>query len=165
MPPLGVRFEMLEETLQICHQMWQGERGSEAAFEGSHYQAARLLNSPQSISRPHPRILIGGGGEQKTLRLVARYADACNIFGGPEQLKHKFAVLRQRCEEEQRPFEQIERSNLQSVDLRRETPAQIVERFAALARGRRAARHLQPGRRLRSGEHRASGERSAASAP
>jgi F420-dependent oxidoreductase-like protein len=133
MPPLGVRFEMLEETLQICLQMWQGEHGTEAAFQGRHFQADRLLNSPQAISRPHPRILIGGGGEQKTLRLVARYADACNVFGGPVQLKHKFAVLKERCEEEKRPFEQIERSNLQNVDLGKESTGQIVDRFGALA--------------------------------
>ena len=133
MPPLGVRFEMLEETLQICHRMWQGARGSEAAFDGRHYHATRLLNSPQALSKPHPRILIGGGGEQKTLRLVAQYADACNIFGGPDQLTHKFAVLRERCAEVGRPFEEIERTNLQSVDLRSETPAQIVDRFATLA--------------------------------
>ncbi len=133
MPPLGVRFEMLEETLQICHAMWQGERGTEKPFEGRHYQAGRLLNSPQSISRPHPKILIGGGGEQKTLRLVARYADACNIFGGPDQVKHKFEVLRQRCAEEGRPFEEIERTNLQSVDLGRESVAQVVDRFGSVA--------------------------------
>ena len=133
MPPLGVRFEMLEETLRICHEMWRGERGSEAAFEGKHYQATRLLNSPQALSKPHPRILIGGGGEHKTLRLVAQYADACNIFGGPDQLTHKFSVLRERCAEVGRPFEEIERTNLQSVDLGRETPAQIVDRFATLA--------------------------------
>jgi F420-dependent oxidoreductase-like protein len=133
MPPLGVRFEMLEETLQICHRMWQGVRGSEAAFDGRHYHATRLLNSPQALSKPHPRILIGGGGEQKTLRLVAQYADACNIFGGPDQLTHKFSVLRERCAEVGRPFEEIERTNLQSVDLRSETPAQIVDRFATLA--------------------------------
>jgi F420-dependent oxidoreductase-like protein len=133
MPPLGVRFEMLEETLQICLGMWQGERGSEAAFDGTHYQAARLLNSPQAISKPHPRILIGGGGEQKTLRLVAKYADACNIFGGPDQLTHKFGVLRERCAEVGRPFEEIERTNLQSVDLSKESVAQVVERFGTLA--------------------------------
>ena len=133
MPPLGVRFEMLEETLQICHAMWQGERGTEAPFEGHHYQATRLLNSPQSISRPHPKILIGGGGEQKTLRLVARYADGCNIFGGPDQLRHKFEVLRQRCAEEGRPFEEIERTNLQSVDLGRESASQVVDRFGSVA--------------------------------
>ena len=134
MPPLGIRFEMLEETLRICHEMWQGEHGSEAAFEGKHYNAVRLLNSPQSISKPHPRILIGGGGEQKTLRLVAKYADACNIFGGPDQLTHKFSVLRERCAEVGRPFEEIERTNLQSVDFGRETPDQVVDRFAGLAR-------------------------------
>jgi len=133
MPPLGIRFEMLEETLQICHAMWQGERGTEEPFDGRHYQATRLLNSPQSISRPHPKILIGGGGEQKTLRLVARYADACNIFGGPEQVKHKFEVLRQRCAEEGRPFEEIERTNLWSVDLDSESAAQVVDRFGSVA--------------------------------
>jgi F420-dependent oxidoreductase-like protein len=133
MPPLGIRFEMLEETLQICHAMWQGERGTEEPFDGRHYQATRLLNSPQSISRPHPKILIGGGGEQKTLRLVARYADACNIFGGPEQVKHKFEVLRQRCAEEGRPFEEIERTNLWSIDLGSESAAQVVDRFGSVA--------------------------------
>jgi F420-dependent oxidoreductase-like protein len=133
MPPLGVRFEMLEETLKYCHSMWQGEHGSQAAFDGKHYQAARLLNSPQAISKPHPRIIIGGGGEQKTLRLVARYADASNIFGGPDQIRHKFEVLRERCDEVGRPFEEIERTNLQSIDLNRESPAQVIERFRTLA--------------------------------
>ena len=133
MPPLGVRFEMLEETLQIVHAMWQGERGSGAPFDGKHYQATRLLNSPQAISKPHPRIIVGGGGEQKTLRLVAKYADACNIFGGPDQLTHKFAVLRERCAEVGRPFEEIERTNLARVDLARQTPAEIVDGFGTLA--------------------------------
>ena len=133
MPPLGVRFEMLDETLQIVHQMWQGERGSGKPFDGKHYQAERLLNSPQALSKPHPRIIIGGGGEQKTLRLVAKYADACNIFGGPAQLTHKFAVLRERCAEIGRPYEEIERTNLAHVDLAQQTPAQIVDGFAALA--------------------------------
>jgi len=133
MPPLGVRFEMLEETLQIVHAMWQGERGSEAPFHGKHYRAERLLNSPQALSKPHPRIIIGGGGEQKTLRLVARYADACNVFGGPDQLTHKFTVLRERCAEVGRPFEEIERTNLAHVDLSQQTPAQVVARFQTLA--------------------------------
>jgi F420-dependent oxidoreductase-like protein len=133
MPPLGVRFEMLEETLQICHQMWQGEHGSEKPFEGKHYQATRLLNSPQAISKPHPKIMIGGGGELKTLRLVAQYADACNIFGGPDQLAHKFSVLRQRCAEVGRPFDEIERTNLSSIDVATQTPDEIVARFSALA--------------------------------
>ena len=112
-PTLSERFEMLEETLRIAHGMWDGERGTGKAFAGSVYAAGRLLNVPQSLSRPRPPIMIGGGGEQKTLRLVARYADACNIFGGPEQLAHKFAVLRERCDEEGRPYDEIERTTLQ----------------------------------------------------
>ena len=133
MPPLGVRFEMLEETLQIVHAMWQGERGSGESFEGAHYQADRLLNSPQVLSKPHPKIIIGGGGEQKTLRLVAKYADACNIFGGPDQLTHKFSVLRERCAEIGRPFGEIERTNLQTVDLSRDSVEQVLDRFETLA--------------------------------
>ncbi len=132
-PPLGTRFEMLEECLQICQQMWQGQRGSQGRFEGKHYRATRLLNSPQAVSKPHPKILIGGGGEHKTLLLVAKYADASNVFGGPAQLRHKFEVLRRHCEEVSRPFEEIERTNLQSVNLASETPSQVVERFGALA--------------------------------
>ena len=84
-PPLAERFELLEDTLRLVHGMWQGERGSEAAFEGRHTHAARLLNSPQAITRPHPPVMIGGGGERKTLRLVAQYGDACNVFGTPDR--------------------------------------------------------------------------------
>jgi F420-dependent oxidoreductase-like protein len=139
-PPLGVRFEMLEETLQIAHAMWSGERGTEGEFDGRHYQATHLLNSPQSIRRPRVPIMIGGGGEQKTLRLVARYGDACNIgWGNPETLRHKIAVLRQRCEEVGRPFEEIEITTLFTVDIAtpggsgRMSPAQIVDHFGACA--------------------------------
>jgi F420-dependent oxidoreductase-like protein len=133
MPPLGTRFEMVEETLRICLEMWKGERGSEAAFQGKHYQATRLLNSPQSISRPHPRIMVGGEGERKTLRLVAMYADSCNLNGDPAELTRKFGILRERCAEVGRPFEEIERTTLQTVDLGRETPSQVVDRFGRLA--------------------------------
>jgi len=138
-PPLADRFEMLEETLQIVHGMWQGERGSEAAFEGRHYRATRLLSSPQSLTRPHPPILVGGGGERKTLRLVAQYADACNVFGGPVAVAHKFAVLREHCEAVGRPYDEIERTNLQSVNVSAdgsdgsETPDRLVDRFGDLA--------------------------------
>jgi F420-dependent oxidoreductase-like protein len=132
-PPLGERFAMLEETLRMAHEMWTGERGSEASFDGATVHAERLLNSPQSISRPRVPIMVGGGGEQKTLRLVAQYADACNIFGKPEQLRHKYAVLRQHCEAIGRAYDEIERTTLQRVDLDRESPAEVAERFAALA--------------------------------
>ena len=114
-PPLGERFEQLEETLRIAHEMWQGERGSEGAFHGRLYQAGRLMNSPQSISRPRVPIMIGGGGEKKTLRLVAKYADATNVFGGPEAIAHKYEVLREHCEAVGRNYEEIERSNLQTI--------------------------------------------------
>jgi F420-dependent oxidoreductase-like protein len=105
-PPTEERYEMLEETLQICLQMW---RGDEHPFEGAHYRLDRPLNSPQSLTRPHPPIVIGGAGEQKTLRLVARYADACNLYPTPE-LPHKLEVLRRHCEAEGRDYEAIEKT-------------------------------------------------------
>ncbi len=132
-PPLRERFEMLSETLQYAHEMWRGERGSEGSFEGKHVTATRLLNSPQALSRPRIPIMIGGGGEQKTLRLVAQYADATNVFGDPQRIAHKYAVLREHCERIGRPYEEIERSTLQQVDLDRESPAEVVERFGGLA--------------------------------
>ena len=138
-PPRAERFEMLEETLRMAHAMFEGERGTEGAFDGRHYQATRLLNSPQSISRPRVPIMIGGGGEQKTLRLVAEYADASNVFGGPEQVHHKFEVLREHCQAVGRNYDDIERSNLADVDLAvgaakgRHTPAALVDAFGELA--------------------------------
>jgi len=137
-PPLGERFEMLEETLRIAHEMWQGERGSEAAFNGRQFQAMHLLNSPQSISRPRPPIMVGGGGEKKTLRLVAQYADACNVFGSPEGIARKYAILDQHCADVGRDPREIERSTLQNVRLgppssaRTESPQQIIDRFGEL---------------------------------
>ena len=105
-PPRKERFERLEETLQIALQMWAGD---ESPYKGQHYQLERPLNSPQSLRRPHPPILIGGGGEQKTLRFVARYAQACNLFDGPD-LEHKLEVLKQRCEEEGRDYDDVEKT-------------------------------------------------------
>ena len=97
-PPLGERFELLEETLQIAHAMFEGERGSEGQFVGRHTRAERLLNSPQSLSRPRVPIMVDGGGERKTLRLVAQYADACNVFGSPEGIARKYRILAAHCE-------------------------------------------------------------------
>ncbi len=110
MPPIRERFEWLEDTLRFAHEMWAGERGSERPFEGTHLRAERALNSPQALTRPHPPILIGGGGERRTLRLVAQYADACNVFGSPEQIAHKYAVLREHCDAVGRDYESIERT-------------------------------------------------------
>jgi F420-dependent oxidoreductase-like protein len=107
-PPTAERFERLEETLRIAHQMWEGD---ESAFEGEHYRLERPLNSPPALRRPHPRILIGGTGEKKTLRFVAKYADACNIFDG-EELPRKLEVLREHCEREGRDYAEIEKTSL-----------------------------------------------------
>jgi F420-dependent oxidoreductase-like protein len=107
-PPVAERFERLEETLKIALRMWSGD---ETPFEGEHYKLGRPLNSPQALQRPHPPILIGGGGEKKTLRLVAKYADACNLFDGPE-LDHKLEVLQGHCERENRPYGEISKTVL-----------------------------------------------------
>lgn len=135
-PTLGDRFEMLEETLRFAHGMFDGERGSEESLEGRHVRATRMLNSPQSLSRPRVPILVGGGGERRTLRLVAQYADACNVFGGPVAIHHKFEVLREHCLAVGRDPVDIERTTLQDVRLtgsRAETGTSIVDRFGELA--------------------------------
>ncbi len=115
-PPLKERFERLEETLQIAAQMWSGEV---APYHGVHYHLEETLNSPQVLSRPHPPIMVGGMGEKKTLRLVARYADACNLFAfaGFDVIRHKLDVLRCHCEDVGRPYEEIERTALGTVKL------------------------------------------------
>ena len=109
-PPLAERFERLEETLQVCLQMWSDDDGP---YEGEHYQLAETICSPPPISSPRPRILVGGSGERKTLRLVARYADACNLFSRSlDEVAHKLAVLDQHCETEGRDPATIERTIL-----------------------------------------------------
>ncbi|MDF2761985.1 MAG: fgd2 [Thermomicrobiales bacterium] len=123
-PAVSERFERLEETLQIAQQMWSGVVGS---YEGRHYQLAETLCQPMPLSIPHPRIMIGGGGEQKTLRLVARYADACNLFAMPGDegialLQHKLDVLRAHCEAEGRSYEAIEKTVLGPAALRESHP-------------------------------------------
>ena len=115
-PPIAERFERLEETLQVCLQMWEGKRGSEKPFQGKHFQLERPLNSPQSLSRPHPPILIGGMGERKTLRLVAQYADACNFFPTPE-LPRKLDVLREHCKTVGRDYDEIEKTCMFGFDV------------------------------------------------
>ena len=126
---LAERFERLEEVLQIAHQMW---RGDERPYQGRHYQLARPLNSPNSLQRPHPPILIGGSGEGKTLRLVARYADACNLFDVPgsqfrDNIAHKLDVLRQHCVREGRDFAAIEKTIATNFDLGEDPKAGAAE--------------------------------------
>lgn len=111
-PSTRERFERLEEAVLICEQMWSGTDGP---FAGGHYQLARTLNSPESVSRPRPFLMIGGSGERKTLRLVAQHADACNIFSGPEAA-HKLDVLRAHCEREGRDYDAIEKTTILSVE-------------------------------------------------
>ncbi len=114
-PPLAVRFELLEEALQIAAQMWSGNAG---AFRGKHNRLAQTLCVPQPLSRPHPPVLVAGGGERKTLRLVAQYADACNLFGPPEVVRAKLEILRQHCRALGRDYASIEKTTLATADLR-----------------------------------------------
>lgn len=124
-PPVSERFERLEETLRIAQQMWTGD---ESPSEGKYYHLERLLNSPQSVQRPHPPILIGGSGEKKTLRLVAQYADACNLFGrlGVDTVQQKLGVLREHCDRLGRNYNDIEKTTLDSVNLSRSGGAGTV---------------------------------------
>ena len=124
------RFERLEETLQIAQQMWAGD---ESPFEARHYHLERPLNSPAALSTPHPRILIGGIGEKKTLRLVAQYADACNVFDmGPAKVQAKYDVIRRHCEAVGRDYDDIEKTVLSRVDFGVESDESIVDRVGRL---------------------------------
>ena len=132
-PPVAERFERLEETLQICLQMW---RGDESPYTGRHYQLERPINSPQALSSPHPPILIGGGGERKTLRLVARYADACNLLTGHGyDLARKLDVLRAHCDAEGRDYDEITKTCYFVFDVgdKGEKAAQVVDQLGELA--------------------------------
>ena len=130
-PPVAERFERLEETLQVCLQMWAGD---ETPYRGRHYQLERPLNQPAALARPHPPIMIGGGGERKTLRLVARYAQACNLFNGPD-LARKLDVLRAHCDAEGRDYDEIEKTCYYIFDVgeRGERVGQIRDELAGLA--------------------------------
>jgi alkanesulfonate monooxygenase len=122
----------LEEALQICLQMWSDD---DEPYDGRHYQLRRTLNSPQNITRPHPPILIGGGGERKTLRLVAKYAQACNLFETPE-LEHKLEVLRRHCDDVGRDYDEIEKTVMGPIDPgdTGEDVDRLLERLQRLAR-------------------------------
>ena len=123
---MAERFEKLEEAIRICLQMWSG---SEEPFDGRHYQLGRTLNSPQSLARPHPYLMIGGAGEKKTLRLVAQYADACNIFAGPEAGR-KLEVLRAHCDAVGRDYDEIEKTAIFPID-----PTSTADDIVATASG------------------------------
>jgi len=131
-PPLGVRFELLEEALQIVKQMWSG---SDAAYRGKHNQLERTLCVPQPLSRPHPPILVAGGGEKKTLRLVAKYADACNLYGPLETVSAKLAILEQHCAKLGRDFGSIEKTTLGTVEVApgKSSAGEVIAQCEALA--------------------------------
>ena len=113
-PALGERFERLEEALQIAKQMWSPDN---SPYEGRHYRLAETLNVPQPLSKPHPPILIGGLGERKTLRLVAQYGDACNLFTtiGASELRRKLDILKRHCDDVDRPYEEVEKTSLSVI--------------------------------------------------
>ena len=129
-PPLKERFDQLEDALKIAHQMWKGD---ETLFTGTHTQMERPINSPQAISQPHPPILIGGSGEKKTLRLVAQYADSCNLFAraGEDTLRQKLDILRRHCDDFHRPYSQIEKTVLSSY---MGDPKEFIEHCQMLSR-------------------------------
>jgi alkanesulfonate monooxygenase len=130
-PSTKERFERLEEALQICLQMWSE---SEEPYEGKHYSLGRTLNSPQSLSRPHPPILIGGGGEKKTLRLVAKYAQACNLFANMD-VARKLDVLREHCAEIGRDYDEIQKTVMLRFDVgpNGEKVDELLEQLRSLA--------------------------------
>jgi F420-dependent oxidoreductase-like protein len=130
-PPVAERFERLEETLQICLQMWSG---GESPYHGKHYQLERPLNYPKALSSPHPPILIGGSGERKTLRFVAKYAQACNLFPGPD-LARKLDVLRAHCDAEGRDYDDITKTCYFIFDVgpKGEKAAEVVDQLGKLA--------------------------------
>ncbi len=142
-PPVSERFERLEETLQICLQMWSDNDG---AYEGAHYQLAETLCSPPPVSSPRPRILIGGSGERKTLRLVATYADACNLFGDAATVAHKLDVLRRHCDDVGRDPGHIEVTALPMIpdDAGPDALLRHAEEFAAVGVDTIVARSSQP---------------------
>ncbi|MHB1433049.1 MAG: LLM class F420-dependent oxidoreductase [Streptosporangiaceae bacterium] len=130
-PPVAERFERLDETVQICLRMWAGDQ---SPYQGTHYELQRPLNSPQALTRPHPPIMIGGGGERKTLRLVARYGQACNLFPGPD-LARKLDVLRAHCDAEGRVYDEISKSCYFVFDVgpRGERTAEVIDGLGSLA--------------------------------
>jgi F420-dependent oxidoreductase-like protein len=132
-PPLAERFERLEEALEIAKQMWSP---SDAPFRGKHYQLDRTLCNPQPIARPHPPILVAGGGEKKTLRLVAQYADACNLYGSPEVIAGKLEILKGHCDALKRDYGTIEKTSLLPAELGRgkASSGDIIDQCRLLAK-------------------------------
>ena len=133
-PPLKERFERLDEALRIANQMWSDD--TNGPFEGKHYKLAETINVPQALQKPRPRIMVGGGGEKKTLRLVAKYADACNIPGmDPGEVRRKLDILREHCELEGRNYDDIEKTVITVMNVGRDGSQadQLVEQLGRLS--------------------------------
>jgi F420-dependent oxidoreductase-like protein len=126
-PPTSERFEQLEEILQIAKHMWSGDT---SAFEGKHFKLPYPVNNPQPLIKPHPPIMIGGMGPKKTLRFVAKYGDACNFFGAAENevLKDRLEILKGHCRDVNRPYEEIEKTVLQTTDLEEGNVQEVIKR-------------------------------------
>jgi F420-dependent oxidoreductase-like protein len=130
-PPLGERFERLTEALEICEQMWSDDDGP---YEGRHYRLGATICNPRPLSTPRPRILIGGGGERKTLRLVAQHGDACNLFDlGPDVVQHKLEVLREHCDAVGRDYDAIQKTlTTGGADAEQDSFLERMRAYAAL---------------------------------
>ena len=134
-PPISERFERLEETIQICEQMWSDDEGP---YNGKYYQLAETICVPRPLQTPRPPILIGGGGEKKTLRLVAQYADACNLFATtPDEIKRKLDILRGHCDAVGRDYDSIQKTIIGRVDPDGDVTEFLsaMEQYAALGVG------------------------------
>jgi F420-dependent oxidoreductase-like protein len=145
LPPVAERFERLEETLQIAVRMWAGD---DAPFVGRHYRLRRPTGSPPPLQRPHPPVLVGGTGERKTLRLVAQYADACNLFDIPDggrTVRHKLDVLARHCDQLGRPFEAVEKTLSTRLEPGESADAFVARCAAAAALGIEHAVVITPG--------------------
>ena len=128
-PSTSERFQRLEEAVQIIRKMWTEQP---ASFAGKFYQVRDAYCNPQPIQKPHPPILIGGSGERKTLRTVAQYGDACNLFGSSETVKKKLAVLREHCRDVGRDYNSILKTKLGTVTIDKDRDAarkRVEERF------------------------------------
>ncbi|CAN5695511.1 LLM class F420-dependent oxidoreductase [soil metagenome] len=119
-PRPAVRIRQMEEAVRLIVALWTGKR---TTFEGKYFHARDAILEPKPVQKPHPPIMIGVGGEQLTLRAVARLADACNVGGSPDQVRHKFEVLRRHCETQKRNYDEIERTSIISFVLARDEAA------------------------------------------